>query len=496
MKRNLFFILVAILISLSLSQGSFAAGFENPYKIQVRRLSWFKPEYLTITYAGTFNILENYGYYSFDPSTGKKGTNNFTKPKDKIIANLSLFNHLTHNKYKDLCWEPIENLFGCLTTNPHISTYPAIYSIVLKVDSIDAKDWDESMFYKTVRDGKRHEIELLSFSGKNYTITIDDSYIPPYGELLKDSFYSDSPTSKTIFSATLSDYEQGDFLIHKYYESGKLSILWDKDVDWSKYKTYDLALRGTDPLTDKELFEIISNNLSNGNMKRDTDNPDIIITISKKANESISYAYVPPTSKVVTTGSHTKRVYNWVGQFQEYRTINDAEVIREGGYEKELAQSSIFYEVCMLDASKLDNTVPPIIYQLKYDWTTNRKIDAMNIYKSLSSYVETPIMGVLKPQHYLISLTKPKYKTYDSGTIYYIHPESEAYMEHGLRTGDRIKKIKVVQHEYAEIQTIRNKKKYKIRLYGYYPYSELSKFKEFLPFGSIDLRTYYIPDDI
>lgn len=56
MKRNLFFILAAILISLSLSQGSFAAGFENPYKIQVRRLSWFKPEYLTITYAGTFNI--------------------------------------------------------------------------------------------------------------------------------------------------------------------------------------------------------------------------------------------------------------------------------------------------------------------------------------------------------------------------------------------------------------------------------------------------------
>ena len=262
------------------------------------------------------------------------------------------------------------------------------------------------MFYKTVRDGKRHEIELLSFSGKNYTITIDDSYIPPYGELLEDKFYSD--TYKTIFSNTLSDYEQGDFLIHQYYESGKLSILWDKDVDWSKYKTYDLALRGTDPLTDKELFEIISNNLSNGNMKRDTDNPDIIITISKKANESISYAYVPPTSKVVTTGSHTKRVYNWVGQFQEYRTINDAEVIREGGYEKELAQSSIFYEVCMLDASKLDNTVPPIIYQLKYDWTTNRKIDAMNIYKSLSSYVETPIMGVLKQQHYLISLTKPK----------------------------------------------------------------------------------------
>ena len=169
MKRNLFFILVAILISLSLSQGSFAAGFENPYKIQVRRLSWFKPEYLTITYAGTFNILEKYGYYSFDPSTGKKGTNNFTHPKDKTIANLSLFNHLTHNKYKDLCWEPIENLFGCLTTNPQISTYPAIYSIVLKVDSIDAKDWDESMFYKTVRDGKRHEIELLSFSSRGLT---------------------------------------------------------------------------------------------------------------------------------------------------------------------------------------------------------------------------------------------------------------------------------------------------------------------------------------
>lgn len=122
MKRNLFFILAAILISLSLSQGSFAAGFENPYKIQVRRLSWFKPEYLTITYAGTFNILEKYGYYSFDPSTGKKGTMNFTDPKDETIANLSLFNHLTHRPVLGTYREFIR-MFDDKSSNIDLSCY-------------------------------------------------------------------------------------------------------------------------------------------------------------------------------------------------------------------------------------------------------------------------------------------------------------------------------------------------------------------------------------
>lgn len=468
---------VLLFLSLCNFQLAKASDFD-PYKMQVCRLSWYKPEYLTVTYGGAFSYLEGESEYAVNSYTGESWwAYDYEYPKHETVYDIMSINRLTDNKYHDLFWGDIYDLKGCLTTNPKCSEqYPSLYSVVLKVDGINAKSWTERMFYDAVRDGEVHEIELESRDGVVYIVKIDDSYIPSFKELLRETQYSQS-SDKIQTNKGMSFYENAMFLTNLYFKKGNLSIQWDKDVDWSKYKTFDLALRGSDPLTDKMLFEIISKRLLDSGMQRDTENPDIIITISKKANESISYAYVPPTTKVVTTGSHTRRVYNWVGQFEGYQTSHDSEVITEGGYERELAQTSIFYEVCMLDASKLDRKVAPIIFQLKYDMTTNTKEKVVEVYKILSSMVAAPMWGTLRSRQFYLTFECPKYTLDEDGVIKSIHPESEAY-KYGLRVGDRIKKIKY-KKDHWEINTICGGKKYKITKSGrnLFPYFNMFTFK-------------------
>ncbi|MBO4370244.1 MAG: hypothetical protein J5808_02645, partial [Paludibacteraceae bacterium] len=70
-------------------------------------------------------------------------------------------------------------------------------------------------------------------------------------------------------------------------------IRTDDDVNWHKFKTYDYLILSDDVLADRELMEIIGGNFRRMGMTRNEVNPDILITLTKDANKSVEYTYVP-----------------------------------------------------------------------------------------------------------------------------------------------------------------------------------------------------------
>lgn len=192
------------------------------------------------------------------------------------------------------------------------------------------------------------------------------------------------PTKKYNFIKTLNiDYDKGDgkpVVVQEYFQKKDgYDVLVDWDVDWSKIRTYDFILTGNDPLTDKKILEEFAKSFE-GIMTRDTESPDVFFTIAKDSESSVSYSYVPPKVDYIKTGSTTRKVYNWVGQDPRYSTEDHYQKIESQGYTKEINHSEIFLEICMLDASKIEQTTPPIIYKGSIKKSYPSKINILEKY--------------------------------------------------------------------------------------------------------------------
>jgi len=159
----------------------------------------------------------------------------------------------------------------------------------------------------------------------------------------------------------------------------------DSDYDWFYAKTYDFAISGNDPLMDKTLLEFFAGRCLD--MSRDTENPDVLLTVAKNADESIKTTYVPPSSRTVNLGSTTTARYNFLTQRNDYVTRQNNYTVREGDYTKTTRDVSLFLEISMLDARKVNDTLqtaPPVIYQI----TTSRHVvnPNFNLDEELKAY--------------------------------------------------------------------------------------------------------------
>lgn len=149
----------------------------------------------------------------------------------------------------------------------------------------------------------------------------------------------------------------------------ELKIFSDSRIDFVKYHTYDFLIVSDDPLEDQTVLEEFAKyNLYN--LVRDTESPDIVITIAKSVNESVNSTYVPPVSQIVTTGSTTIPVYNYITHKNTWITKTHTKVHETEGFTKTTKTSDIYLEISILDVSKMaeaSRTTPPIVWQMKYD---------------------------------------------------------------------------------------------------------------------------------
>lgn len=226
------------------------------------------------------------------------------------------------------------------------------------------------------------------------------------------------------------------------------------ELNFSKIKTYDIMITGNDPLTDKKILGQFCSSGFFRELRRDEENPDIIVCVAKNSQESISSTYVPPTSETINTGSVTRPVYNYITKTYSFVTTQRNRTVTTDGYTQSTTNTSIFLEFTILDAKRLndpDQKTAPIIWQMTYTRNViNRAFEVLDEYLAIagwncypftvSPYIEVPLWFI----------GAQFFKTTDGVQIDSdVVPESSA-AKLGVQKGDIILKLNNKKHYISE----------------------------------------------
>lgn len=167
-----------------------------------------------------------------------------------------------------------------------------------------------------------------------------------------------------------------------------INISSDNEVDFFDYCTYDYKIEGDDPLTDKEILERISLIFDGRGMKRDTSNPDLILTVSKSLQQTTNSVYVPESKQVVNTGSTTSLQRNIFTGKNYLATQQHNKVITSGGYTHTGVSATFHLVLTIMDGEKLRQTPSslPVVWKLDYNEFSSSAIDLMATVSNGVSY--------------------------------------------------------------------------------------------------------------
>ena len=139
-----------------------------------------------------------------------------------------------------------------------------------------------------------------------------------------------------------------------------IRILLHLQVEFSyDYSTFDFEFTENNVIQQKEISGIIEKELNKKNLKRDKDNPDVLIFINYYSDRRENYT--PPTQEIITRYKYGYEIGSGWGprQYIESQT--------RGGYTKVL--NLIKFTITMLDAEKVRKgcKVTPIIWNADFE---------------------------------------------------------------------------------------------------------------------------------
>lgn len=318
-----------------------------------------------------------------------------------------------------------------------------IGNVIIEINGISTKGMDEDEFYSILQDNTDSiSICIEDRDHKKYSETIypkkewpwkltQCGITPERLQILKENSSSSGYTALDRRETT-----------NKQTNTTTTELI-DSDFDWFYANTYDFVISGNDPLMDKSLLQSFADKCLS-NMKRDTENPDVLLRVAKSAEQSIQTTYIPPTSRTINLGSTTTARYNFFTESNDYITRQNNYTINEGGYTETTREVNIFLELVMLDAKKINDTdqsAPPIIWQM----TSKRYVvnPGFDINDELLAYTSWGIKCnyLWNKYNYLtINAFSPTVK-FSGTSVTYVKEGSEAWQS-GLRPGDKIIRYK------------------------------------------------------
>lgn len=254
--------------------------------------------------------------------------------------------------------------------------------IITALNGKSAKNMTPEQFYALTDTATSFTIKVEDEKGKEYNIPI----IVKQEKLDVINKYS-------YFDFFVSDNskDSSNLAIRNRLHGSIFNSISDENFDFRKARTYDYVILGNDPLIDEKIL----NSLHKSGMERDTENPDILFTISKNADERVASTYIPPTSRTINTGSQTTARYNYFTKTYDYVTTQNNRTIKEGGYTETTKTANIFLEIAALDAKKINDkkmSHAPIIWQM----TANRNVTNYN-FKITDEYRDYATWGYFPP---------------------------------------------------------------------------------------------------
>lgn len=400
--------------------------------IIVERLPQWGAEYFTIVNTQAFDILK-YGDTELINAHIPEANMEYFVPASQTYLNCQVYGSRSMEsliQFPDLYYHYVGLQLG---------------DVIIEIDGESTRNMSYERFYELLSDNA-NIVYLRKETGelKQYNATIECCNHPEY--LTQRGIYdlvAQSQDANRLVTKTNGAREKTEIDNKKKWG---LTILKDDTYDWFTANTYDFIIIGEDPLTDKELLGHYEKMFLT-NLRRDKDNPDILISIAKNSSERVSSTYVPQTETIVNTGSTTKPKYNYNGAFNRYETVNHYTTHKQGGYTQTTTDTDLFLELVILDAKALrtNPSVPPIIYQATYSQHfTNMQTAILDVYKNVLTHLSDfdPYMAI---DTYNVSYAG--YEVDDKNIITSINPISMAY-HHGLRQGDEIVKIDMLTSQF------------------------------------------------
>lgn len=254
--------------------------------------------------------------------------------------------------------------------------------IITTLNGRSAKNMTPEQFYALTDTATFFVIKVEDIKGKEYVIPL---FVRQEGLDIVDRYYNFQ------YFARNNSNDSSNLATRNRLHGSIFNSISDENFDFRKASTYDYVIIGDDPLMDEKIL----NNLFKFGMERDTENPDILFTISKNADERVASTYIPPTSRTVNTGSQTTAQYNYFTKTYDYVTTQNNRTINEGGYTQTTKTANIFLEIAALDAKKINDKKmnhAPIIWQM----TANRSVTNYN-FKIADEYRDYATWGYMPP---------------------------------------------------------------------------------------------------
>lgn len=245
----------------------------------------------------------------------------------------------------------------------------------------------------------------------------------------------------------------------------------DPEARFDEYNTFDFEYTNQEnPILEKKLASVLEASLTYKGLKRDKENPDLLVFINMySGNEK---QYIPPTQKISTRYQFGYDIWSGWGNRQYVESQQTA------GYTQVTYYATL--KVAMLDAQKAKQQVktPPLVWQSEFNMTNNNEIDLMNIANNvfssmvsqypLTDFYSTNIEKDWPTNSSSLEVTNNYFYTglcYDiaqPNKVVYVFPQSPAENA-GVRVGDIIVSVNNRKMP-ASISDMENNYLYKVKL--------------------------------
>lgn len=250
-----------------------------------------------------------------------------------------------------------------------------LYDIILSVNGLDVETLSNEELNDIMRNSSRVSLKIISSTdGKEHTFT----YTPMNHDL--------KGINEMLEIKAGSEYWAFWFDIQ---DKLGIEVYADEDIDFSQYKTIDVLVVGDNPLKEKDIALKALDRLIESNpfpLKRDTENPDLLLKVAFNEETTVQSTYVPPTTTCVDRGSYATVQKRKNGLYiSTFKRPYERKTTK--GYTHRDVTADHFLEICILDAKRLidsTTTTPPIVWQLTYNHTFPYEV-VYNHY--LSNYV-------------------------------------------------------------------------------------------------------------
>ena len=149
------------------------------------------------------------------------------------------------------------------------------------------------------------------------------------------------------------------------------SIMADQNTDFFQFSTFDYMVAGDDYMIDLGLAQTFAKELEKKGLKYNPENPDLHLYLTKSSNANIESIYVPKIISTTKSTSYTKGKiniyygnYNTWGQANAKTTGNSTTTIKDIGSTQAVVDGDLYTQVCLLDAKRMNDINPPIVWQL------------------------------------------------------------------------------------------------------------------------------------